>query len=73
MFDYPIDNYLCNYMDSILNNNKLFSDIYYLKKTMLIFENIHGESSMIAYMDTIDKVRQTLDSIQSITELHPPA
>lgn len=41
MFDYPIDNYLCNYMDSILNNNKLFSDIYYLKKTMLIFENIH--------------------------------
>lgn len=49
MFGQPIDNYLYNYMGNLLDDSNLFSSIYYLKKNMLMFENIHGESFMVAH------------------------
>lgn len=48
MFGQPIDNYLYNYMGNLLDDSNLFSSIYHLKKNMLMFENIHGESFMVA-------------------------
>lgn len=70
MFGQPIDNYLYNYMGNLLDNSNLFSSIYYLKKNMLMFENIHGESFMVAHKDTMNNIRQKLDNIKTISELH---
>ena len=57
MFGQPIDNYLYNYIGNLLDNSNLFSSIYYLKKNMLMFENIHGEQFMVARKDTVNNPR----------------
>lgn len=66
----PIGDCLYNHMNNILDNSKLFSNICYLKKSMLMFENIHGKLFMVTHKDIMDNIKQALDNIKSISELN---
>lgn len=63
-------NNLYNYIDSVTDNKKIFSNIYCLKRNLLMVENIHGESFMFADKDTISHFKKKFADITTLNQLN---